>query len=80
MCSRKLYYGFFYGGFGAVASSLLSGLSGYVDIGLVCRYKEWTKMQRGMFPSSFLEEKLKENQLSVKRNVKLKVVLACNYT
>ena len=25
----------FYGGFGAVASSLLSGLSGYVDIGLV---------------------------------------------
>jgi hypothetical protein len=26
---------FFYGGFGAVASSLLSGLSGYVDIRLV---------------------------------------------
>ena len=26
---------FFYGSFGAVASSLLSGLSGYVDIGLV---------------------------------------------
>ena len=25
----------FYGGFGAVASSLLSGLSGYVDTGLV---------------------------------------------
>ena len=25
----------FYGGFGAVASSLLSGLSGYVDIGLI---------------------------------------------
>ena len=25
----------FYGGFGAVASSLLSGLSGYVDVGLV---------------------------------------------
>ena len=25
----------FYGGLGAVASSLLSGLSGYVDIGLV---------------------------------------------
>ena len=25
----------FYGGFGAVASSLLGGLSGYVDIGLV---------------------------------------------
>ena len=25
----------FYGGFGAVASFLLSGLSGYVDIGLV---------------------------------------------
>jgi hypothetical protein len=25
----------FYGGFGAVASSLLSGISGYVDIGLV---------------------------------------------
>jgi hypothetical protein len=25
----------FYAGFGAVASSLLSGLSGYVDIGLV---------------------------------------------
>ena len=24
-----------YGGFGAVASSLLSGLSGYVDIGLI---------------------------------------------
>jgi hypothetical protein len=26
---------FFYGGFGAVASSLLSGLSGYVDVGLI---------------------------------------------
>jgi hypothetical protein len=25
----------FYGGFGAVASSLLSGLSGYVDKGLI---------------------------------------------
>ena len=25
----------FWGGFGAVASSLLSGLSGYVDLGLV---------------------------------------------
>ena len=25
----------FYGGFGAVASSLLSGVSGYVDIGIV---------------------------------------------
>ena len=31
---------FFYGGYGAVASSLLSGLSGYVDIGLVyCGYR-----------------------------------------
>ena len=28
----------FYGGFGAVASSLLSGLSGYVDIGLVLHW------------------------------------------
>ena len=35
MCSCKLQSGFFYGDFGAVASSLLSGLSGYVDIGLV---------------------------------------------
>ena len=26
---------YFYGSFGAMASSLLSGLSGYVDIGLV---------------------------------------------
>ena len=35
MCSCKPYSGFFYGSFGAVASSLLRGLSGYVDIGLV---------------------------------------------
>ena len=28
----------FYVGFGAVASSLLSGLSGYVDIGLILLY------------------------------------------
>ena len=31
MCRCKLLSGFFYGGFGAVASSLLSGLSGYVE-------------------------------------------------
>jgi hypothetical protein len=31
--------GLFYGGFGAVASSLQSGLSGYVDIGLVLLWK-----------------------------------------
>ena len=35
MCSCKTVVWLFYGGFGAVASSLLSGLSGYVDIGLV---------------------------------------------
>jgi hypothetical protein len=35
MCSCKPKSGFFNGGFGAVASSLPSGLSGYVDIGLV---------------------------------------------
>jgi hypothetical protein len=35
MCSFNRSLAFFYGGFGAVASSLLSGLSGYVDIGLV---------------------------------------------
>ena len=35
MCSCKPYSCFFYSGFGAVASSLLSGLSSYVDIGLV---------------------------------------------
>jgi hypothetical protein len=35
MCSCKPDCGIFYGGFGAVAFSLLSGLSGYVDIGLV---------------------------------------------
>ena len=33
MCSCKVWH--FYGGFGAVASSLLSGLTGYVYIGLV---------------------------------------------
>ena len=37
MCSCKPVVWLFYGGFGAgaLASSLLSGLSGYVDIGLV---------------------------------------------
>jgi hypothetical protein len=34
MCSCKLVW-IFYGGCRALASSLLSGLSGYVDIGLV---------------------------------------------
>ena len=31
----QTFVGLFYGGFGAVASSLLSGLSDYVNIGLV---------------------------------------------
>ena len=35
MSSCKLWSASFYGGFGAVASSLLSGFSGYVDVGLV---------------------------------------------
>ena len=35
MCSLQTVVWLFYGGFGAVASSLLSGLSGYVKIGLV---------------------------------------------
>ena len=41
MCSLQAIVWLFYQGFGAVASSLLSGLSGYVDIGLIycgCRY------------------------------------------
>ena len=37
----------FYSGFGAVASSLLSGLSGYVDIGLVLL---WIKILLYMLP------------------------------
>jgi hypothetical protein len=32
----------FYGSFGAVASSLLSGLSGYVDIGLIFTVEIYT--------------------------------------
>ena len=34
-------------------------------ITLLCchdRYKEWTKLQRGMFPSFIMEEKLKEQK------------------
>uniref|UniRef100_A0A674CI83 Ig-like domain-containing protein n=1 Tax=Salmo trutta TaxID=8032 RepID=A0A674CI83_SALTR len=37
----------FYGGFGAVASSLLSGLSGYVNIGLLPTHREATVHQGG---------------------------------
>jgi hypothetical protein len=34
-----IFYAVFYGGFGALASSLLSDLSGYVDIGLILLWK-----------------------------------------
>jgi hypothetical protein len=37
----------FYGGFGAVASSLLSSLSGYVDIGLILL---WIQILLYLFP------------------------------
>ena len=42
----------FYTGFGAVASSLLSGLSGYVDIGLVLLWT-FVPVSTSIFPRSF---------------------------
>jgi hypothetical protein len=41
----------FYGGFGAVASSLLSGLSGYVDIRLVLQWQIYILLHQSTFIS-----------------------------
>ena len=43
----------FYGGFGAVASSLLSGLSGYVDIGLVVDIDTFVPVSSSIFTRFF---------------------------